>query len=347
MSVILDALRRARKGAGDERSSGRGGETTVRPVPAGLGLSAPRHPRPSRLRWAPLAGAAVIVALGAWLALRFISSREAASVAAPPATVSVQAPRGVAQTPAAPPDVEPVQPVLRAQNPEPGTPSPAPGAQSPEPRVQSGEPRAPGPAPKAQSPEPRVDNFELAVRYHRLGDFDQARRHYLAVLGEDEFHVEARNNLGLLYHERGMKDDAIEQFRRAIGINPRYITARSNAAVAFTSAGRLAEARTELRAALALEPRSADLLVNMALVEKADRRPEQAIELLLRAVGAEPAHAAAHYNLAVLYEERESFVLAYDHYGAFLTYAGPEHRNRLGDVQRRLGLIESRLERKP
>jgi Flp pilus assembly protein TadD len=144
-----------------------------------------------------------------------------------------------------------------------------------------------------------------------------------------------------------MENEAVEQFRRAIGVNPRYVTARSNVAVALTSAGRLAEARAELRAALALEPRSADLLVNMALVERADRRPEQAIELLLRAVGAEPAHAAAHYNLAVLYEERESFTLAYDHYGAFLTYAGPEHRDRLGDVQRRIGLIEPRLERKP
>ena len=339
MSVILDALRRARKVTGDERSSGPGGETTVRPVPAGLGLSAPRHPRPSRPRWAPLAGAAVIVTLGAWLALRFIANREGETVAAPPPTDVVQAPHGAAQAPAAPLDVKPVQPEPRVQNPELATPG-LPGVKTREPRAQS-------PEPGAQSPEPRVDNFALAVRYHRLGDFDQARRYYLAVLAEDELHVEARNNLGLLYHERGMENEAIEQFQRAIGINPRYLTARSNIAVALTSAGRLAEARAELRAALALEPRSADVLVNMALVEKADRRPEQAIELLLRAVGAEPAHAAAHYNLAVLYEERESFTLAYDHYGAFLTYAGPEHRGRLGDVQRRLGLIEPRLERKP
>ena len=55
--VILDALRRARRGAGDERSSGPSGSTTVRPVPAGLGLSAPRHPRPSRTRWVPRSGA--------------------------------------------------------------------------------------------------------------------------------------------------------------------------------------------------------------------------------------------------------------------------------------------------
>jgi tetratricopeptide (TPR) repeat protein len=140
-----------------------------------------------------------------------------------------------------------------------------------------------------------------------------------------------------------MSEEAIVAFRRAIQIDPGYITARSNAAVALTSAGRLAEARAELRAALDVEPRNVDLLVNMALVDKAERRPDQAIELLLRAIGNQPRHAAAHYNLGVLYEEQASLALAYDHYGAFLSYAGPEHGALLTDVQRRITLIEPQL----
>jgi tetratricopeptide (TPR) repeat protein len=140
-----------------------------------------------------------------------------------------------------------------------------------------------------------------------------------------------------------MTGEAIAEFRRAIQIDPAYITARNNVAVALTSAGLLAEARAELRAALDLEPRNVDVLVNMALVEKADRRPAQAIELLLRAIGIQPGHAAAHYNLGVLYEEQSSLALAYDHYGAFLRYAGPEHGALLTDVQRRITLIEPQL----
>jgi len=142
-----------------------------------------------------------------------------------------------------------------------------------------------------------------------------------------------------------MTDEAIEEFRRAIRVNPRYIRARSNLAVVLTSAGRLAEARAELRAALAIEPRNVDLLVNMALVDKADQHPEQAMELLVRAIGDQPEHAVAHYNLAVLYEERDSLALAYDHYGAFLAHAGPEHGSLLSDVQRRVRLIEPKLHR--
>jgi tetratricopeptide (TPR) repeat protein len=212
--------------------------------------------------------------------------------------------------------------------------------QSPESRAETPDSRS-----LVTDPGSRIDHFALALRYHNLGDFERAREHYLAGLSEDEFNVEARNNLALLYHERGMTDAAVEEFRRAIRLNPRYTRARSNLAVVLTSAGRFPEARAELRAALDIEPRNSDLIVNMALVEKADRHPEQAMELLLRAVGASPGHAVAHYNLAVLYEERESLALAFDHYNAFLKYAGPEHGDRLSDVQRRVRLIEPKLKR--
>ena len=222
-------------------------------------------------------------------------------------------------------------------------PSPEPEAQSPKPRTPSPESRAASPEPRAQSPDDGVNHFELAVRYHNLGNFDEALKHYLAVLAADEFNVEARNNLGLLYHGRGLTTEAIDQFRRAIAINPRYLKARSNLAVVLMNAGRLAEARAELRAAMAIEPRNVDLLVNMALVEKADQHPEQAIELLVRAIGNQPTHGVAHYNLAVLYEEQSSLALAYDHYTEFLKYAGPEHGELLSDVQRRLLVLKPRL----
>jgi hypothetical protein len=72
---------------------------------------------------------------------------------------------------------------------------------------------------------------------------------------------------------------------------------------------------------------------------------EQTIERLVREVGDTPENAVAHYNLAVLYEERGSWALAYDHYNAFLRHAGLEDRALLTDAQRRLRLIESRIEK--
>lgn len=218
-----------------------------------------------------------------------------------------------------------------------------PGPEAPEPATQSLVPTAP--SQDAKAPGDAVNHFELAVRYHGAGDYDEALKHYLAVLAADEFNVEARNNLGLLYHRRRQTTEAIEQFRRAITINPRYVTARSNLAVVLMDAGRLAEARAELRAAMSIEPRNADLIVNLALVEKADNRREQAIEWLVRAIGYQPTHGMAHYNVAVLYEEQSALALAYDHYSEFLRYSGPQQGQLLADVQQRLEVLKPRLAR--
>jgi tetratricopeptide (TPR) repeat protein len=268
-----------------------------------------------------IAIAAIVGLLAVWVALRF---NPGGVVATQPATVQA----------VAPPVVAPSQNQV--------TPAPAPHAGVVEPRSS----RVPGPGPVAQRPKPdaRVDHFALALRYQNQGDFEQAREHYLAVLAANAFNVEAHNNLGLLYHGRAMTDDAIDQFARAIQINPGYTKARSNLAVVLTGAGRLAEARTQLRAALAIDPDNPDLLVNMALVEKADQHAEQAIEILLRAIAASPVHAAAHYNLAVLYDERGSLALSLDHYNVFLRQAGPERAALLAEVQQRVRAIEPRLQ---
>ena len=312
--------------------------------------------------------AVVVVLLGIWAAFRLTSSDVATSS---PGVISqsVQSPNPVASPVRATPEAteQPstaeetvpaaLQPRQRARRPGapraqrrtqttvPGTLNLEPRTANPELRTPNAESQIPNPESRIPDPGSRVDHFTLALRFQSLGDFEQAREHYLAALAENGFNVEARNNLGLLYYRRGMTSEAIDEFRRAIAVNPRYIKARSNLAVVLTSASRPAEARAELRAALELEPRNVDLLVNLALLEKADQHPEQAMEILVRAVGISPGHAVAHYNLAALYEERASLALAYDHYNEFLKYAGPEHGSLLTDVQRRLRLIEPKLQR--
>jgi len=370
MSVILDALRRSRKGAATSEPVSHTG--APRQVPAGLGLggssSAPGSGlRPARTRLLGL-GALVVVALGAWAAIQVARSLITNYATPPASTASFPSVRGtpatpVATTPAAPAPVPPPPASVssgapmtspsataprttrlpRRSSPEPRAPSPEPRAQSPEPKAQGPEQKAQSPEPGAQSPTGGVNHFELAVRYHNLGNYDEALKHYLAVLAADEFNVEARNNLGLLYHRRGLTTEAIDQFRRAIAINPGYVKARSNLAVVLMDAARLPEARAELRAAAVLEPRNADLIVNLALVEKADQHRDLAIELLVRAIGQQPTHGMAHYNVAVLYEEQSALALAYDHYTEFLKYAGPEHGELLSDVQRRLLVLKPRL----
>jgi Flp pilus assembly protein TadD len=370
MSVIFDALRRSRKGASTSVTP----PAPARPlqVPAGLGLagssSAPATGlRPARTRLLGI-GVLLVIGLGVWAAIqvaRSLVTNYAAPAPSSPFPTVRSTPEAPAPTPAPVPATVPPPPSSVAS----GAPMTSPSALEPSPpvprrtraarrpalnvaarAVQSHEPTAQSPEPKAQAPEPTtgspiegVNHFELAVRYHNLGNFDEALKHYLAVLAADEFNVEARNNLGLLYHRRGLTREAIEQLRRAIAITPQYVKARSNLGVVLMDAGRLAEARAELRAAMTIEPRNTDLIVNMALVEKADQHRDQAIELLVRAIGYQPTHGMAHYNVAVLYEEQSALALAYNHYTEFLKYAAPEHGELLSDVQRRLLTLKPRL----
>jgi Flp pilus assembly protein TadD len=370
MSVILDALRRPRKGT--ERSGSTPPPTAAPRVPAGLGLGSSTSMatglRPGRSRLVGL-GALLVISLGVWAAVQVArtlitnySPQSSASVSSGRITPSAAKPAAPAPVPPPPssvasgaPMTSPTAPegeasaarrnrsqrpassvVLRSAPPEARPQSPEPGQR---PTTNSQLPTTPN----AQLPVDGVNHFELAVRYHNLGNYEEALKHYLAVLAADEFNVEARNNLGLLYHRRGLTAEAIDQFRRAIAINPQYVTARSNLAVVLMNAGRVAEARAELRAAMTLEPRNADLIVNLALVEKADQHRDQAIELLLRAIGHQPTHSMAHYNVAVLYEEQSALALAYDHYTEFLKYGVAEHGELLSDVQRRLLLLKPRL----
>jgi thioredoxin-like negative regulator of GroEL len=385
VSVILDALRRSRKGASTE-SAASGAvpppASAPRQVPAGLGLggSSPAGSsglRPARTRLLGL-GALLVVALGVWAAIR-VSQLLISN--APPAQSAASFPstRGTPTPQRAPSQASPSQAAAPAPIPPPaavtsGAPMTAPSSpaasapravlssrpRTPQARTANAEPRTVAPGilkPEQAIPEPRIpesaprnpdeDHFALAVRHHNLGNYEEALKHYLAVLASDEFNVEARNNLGLLYQQRGLTTEAIDQLRRAITINPQYVRARSNLAVVLMDDGRLAEARAELRAATTIEPRNADLIVNMALVEKADQHRDLAIELLVRAIGYQPTHGMAHYNLAVLYEEQSALALAYDHYTGFLKYAGPEYGALLSDVQRRLLTLKPELARTP
>lgn len=326
MSEILDALRRR----GEEESPAR--STGVR-IPAGLGLGRRSTPatRPRRA-WLPWAVGTLLVIAAIWVVVRLvIDPRESAPQVAevPAATPGPSVPAR-----ARPPDDTPV--VLDAPSTETETAEPSP----PVPALRGPALRGPLPGPPAEVATPTpVDHFELALRYQRLGEFEQASTHYLTLLEDEPFHVEARNNLGLLYHGQGMTENAIDEYRRALVVDPRYAKARTNLAAALLKAGRLAEARTELTSALDIDPRDVGLLVNLALVERAEGRPERAIELLIRAVGEGPSHPFAHYNLGVLYDERGEGGLAHDHYVAFLRHAAPSDGALLADVRHRVGRL--------
>jgi type IV pilus assembly protein PilF len=181
-----------------------------------------------------------------------------------------------------------------------------------------------------------ASEFDLAVYYHRAGDFENALQHYRSLLQKNELNAQAHNNLGLLYQEKNLLQESARELERAVILEPRNTSAHNNYGVTLLMLGRPDEAAAEFRSALALDARNVDAFVNLALAQRSQNQPEVAKETLLTALSIAPRNPAAHYNLAQLYDQSHDVAPAIDHYRRFLETAGSEHARRAAAVRVRI-----------
>ena len=194
-------------------------------------------------------------------------------------------------------------------------------------------------SPPSTRPAPQADPLDLALYYHRAGDFESALIQYRTVLQKNELNAQAHNNHGVLYQEKNLLDDSARELQRAVLIAPRNARAHNNYGVTLLRQGNIDAAAAELRTALTIDPGNVDAMINLALVEKAGGQPGLAKESLLRALAVAPRNAAAHYNLAVLFDDAFDTLRAIEHYRAFLDTASAEYAHRAPDVRARLGVL--------
>jgi tetratricopeptide (TPR) repeat protein len=94
---------------------------------------------------------------------------------------------------------------------------------------------------------------------------------------------------------------------------------------------------------VAQDPNNIEALTNLSLALKAAGRAEEARETLQRALGISGRYAPAHYNLALLYEERGELQRAIDHYEQFVTMAGPDNATLSVEVRTRVQALRAKL----
>jgi Tfp pilus assembly protein PilF len=182
-------------------------------------------------------------------------------------------------------------------------------------------------------------DFDLALRYHRAGDFEHARQHYLALLQRNELDAQAHNNLGLLYQQKGLLQDSARELHRAVALEPGNAGTHNNYGVTLLMQGRKDEAVAEFQSALTMEPGNLDARINLALAERSSGRIDVAKENLLDVLNRAPANAPAHYNLAQLYDQTNEPARAVEHYRLFLEHAGTEHADRAAPVRARIAAL--------
>lgn len=184
-----------------------------------------------------------------------------------------------------------------------------------------------------------VNDLDLALYYHRAGDFENALQHYRALLQRNELNAQAHNNLGLLYQEKNLLQESARELQRALLIEPRNAGAHNNYGVTLLMQGKADEAAAEFRSSLALDARNIDALVNLALAQRTAGQLDIAKETLLNALTIEPRNAPAHYNLGQLYDETHEPARAVEHYRMFLETAAAEHGTRVAAVRARIAAL--------
>ncbi len=96
----------------------------------------------------------------------------------------------------------------------------------------------------------------LGLLQHRMGRYEDARRHYEVALAADPTCAEAAYNLGSLRDDLGEFEPAIVWYRRALEIYPDYADAHFNLASVLERHGEHATACRHWRRYLELDPNS-------------------------------------------------------------------------------------------
>ncbi|HEY7699738.1 MAG TPA: sulfatase-like hydrolase/transferase, partial [Vicinamibacteria bacterium] len=120
---------------------------------------------------------------------------------------------------------------------------------------------------------PHDDNVEQAVAnsLSRVGRFDEAMKHYQAILSRTPCYLGAHTNLGAILEKRGNADEGIGHYERAIACDPQYGSAYRNLGAALARKGELRRALETLRKAKALSPGDKELDAAIAELESLTR----------------------------------------------------------------------------
>jgi tetratricopeptide (TPR) repeat protein len=139
----------------------------------------------------------------------------------------------------------------------------------------------------------------LAITLTRLGNLQEAIRHWQRALRLNPDYAEAHDNLGCALSQMGRVQDAIKEFEAALRIRPDYADAHFNLGVALAKTGKIEEAIAHYEQVLRINPDDAQAHNNLGVALAKTGRNEEAIAHYEQALRIKPDYAQVHYNLGV------------------------------------------------
>lgn len=149
-----------------------------------------------------------------------------------------------------------------------------------------------------------------------------------------EFLAAAYNNLGTAYQKLGQFDEASKHFRRALQINPSFGEAQLNLGVTLAQQGSYKEALSKYETALKLLPNSPELRYNLGHVYYLLGNKTQARNFYKQALDFKPDLSQAYFGLAKIASEGGNYQEAIKNYqeGILLQPDLAQMYNELGNA---------------
>ena len=138
--------------------------------------------------------------------------------------------------------------------------------------------------------------FQQALKAHREGRWEDARRGYRKLLAVDPRHLDALRLCASLDIQAGDAAAALALYDRAVKIAPGRADVLNDRGVALQRLGRLGDALADLEQSVQLAPGSAEAFYNRGNVLALLERREEALVSYAEAIRLKPDHAEAFHN---------------------------------------------------
>jgi tetratricopeptide (TPR) repeat protein/capsular polysaccharide biosynthesis protein len=153
----------------------------------------------------------------------------------------------------------------------------------------------------ALKPDSAEIYYNLAVVFHKVGDWEKAVENYQRALALEKNYPKAYFHLGLLYDRMGQLEEAIDNYWYALENQPDYIEAYSNLGSVLAKQKKFQDAIQVYQEALKLNPVWETLHNNLGQLYLIQGKPDLALIAFRRAITAKPEMALAHHNLGRLW----------------------------------------------
>ena len=170
--------------------------------------------------------------------------------------------------------------------------------------------------------------YDLALRYARLNELDQAVASFRKLMHMIPDNYSVYNDLGNVYFQREEYQEAKDLYLESLRVEPRFFQANYNLANLHLLAGELGKSWDTYHRALEIYPECAQIYNNLGIICEKRGEDEEAIRKCEQAVALNPFLSQAYNNLGVLYNKKgdrvkaeESFIKAIElNYGYVEAY---------------------------